>query len=272
MKHNRFRRILLGVLVVTALCTFIQADNREPAPQFSIRTLDGETYTNASLRGNVVLLQFWATWCPYCQRDQAAVDNLERSFADKGLVVVAVNVGESEATVRDYLRQNARSCRIALNSEHLASRFGAHGFPYYVLLDRDGNIAGTQNGGAGEASLRHLLSRAGLSSHSNTVTSGNQSTPKTPDGAKSLLLDVPQARNSAPVKPSPKTIFVMANGERFESDNYTLDASSLRVAVDGQMRSIPLSALNVNATITANHERGIDLKIPKSRSELVIAF
>jgi thiol-disulfide isomerase/thioredoxin len=69
-------------------------ESREPAPRFTAKTLEGEKFSNESLRGKVVLVQFWATWCQYCRRDQPAVDALIGDFADKGLVVLAVNVGE----------------------------------------------------------------------------------------------------------------------------------------------------------------------------------
>jgi thiol-disulfide isomerase/thioredoxin len=137
---------------LTVLCAFVRADTRGPAPQFTAQTLDGETFTNAPLSGTVTLLQFWVTWCPCCRRDQSAVDNIERVFADKRLMVLAVDVGESETTVRTYPQGNPRSCRVVVNEgAKLGARFGAHGFSYYVLIVGEGNIAGTQGGADGEA-------------------------------------------------------------------------------------------------------------------------
>jgi len=159
------RQTLFGVLALAALCAFGGSEAREPAPRFSAKTLAGEKFTNDSVKGKVVLLQFWTTWCPYCRRDQSAVDTIDREFAGKGLVTLAVNVGESRKTVADYLEQNPRSCRIVLTEDtNLAAVFGATSFPVYVLIDREGNIAGTQRGAGGEAALRRLLSRAGLES------------------------------------------------------------------------------------------------------------
>lgn len=93
------------------------------------------------------------------------MDAIDREFAGKGLIVLAVDVGEPKKTVTDYLRQSPRSCRIVLEEEtNLAAAFAARGFPFYVLIDRDGNVAGNQRGAAGEAALRRLLRRAGLGS------------------------------------------------------------------------------------------------------------
>jgi thiol-disulfide isomerase/thioredoxin len=273
VKRTGISRTLYGLLTLTILCAFARADTRGPAPQFTAQALDGETFTNASLRGGVILLQFWATWCQYCRRDQPVVDNIERMFADQGLTVLAVDVGESETTVRTYLQANPRSCPVVVNDgAKLASQFGAHGFPYYVVIDGEGNVAGTQGGAGGETSLRHLLSRAGLSLRSGKPDAGNQNSGASARIGKSTMIEVPGAQNALPPKPSPKTIFVFANGDRFETDHYTLYPTFLNVVRDGKQLTIALSALDINATIAVNHERGIDLKIPKSRSEVFVAF
>ena len=271
MKRASVRRILHGVLTLTVLCGLVRADTRGPAPAFTARTLDGETVSNESLSGKVTLVQFWVTWCQYCRRDQSAVDNLERRFANKGLVVLAVDADESEATVRKYLRGNPRSARVVVHDgATLAEQFGAHGYPYYVLIDRNGDIAGRQKGSGGEASLRQLLRRAGLSSRSDTLDAGNPTSDFPASAGK--LIEVPRARSAPPTKPGRKTIFVLANGDRLEADRYTLDATSLHAVADGQQRTIALSELDMKATVAVNRERGVDLKIPKSRNEVVVAF
>lgn len=268
-------RILLGLLVLTVLCALLSADTRGPAPQFTAQSLDGQTFSNASLSGRVTLLQFWATWCPVCREDQSAVDNIQSMFAGQGLTVIAIDVGESEATVKSYLQASPRSCPVVVDSGHsLAVRFGAHAYPYYVLIDSQGNIAGTQSGGGGEALLQHLLRRAGLSLRSETPDAGNQSAASTPSQGigRSTIIVVPGGASALSAKPVPKTIFVFANGERLEADHYTLDATLLHVVVGGQQRTIALSALDMKTTIAVNHQRGVDLKVPKSRSEVFVTF
>ena len=110
-------------------------------------------------------MQFWTTWCPYCRGEQSLVDDINSEFADKGLVVLAVDVGESKKTVKKYLAGHPRSCRVVLNEDtNLAAMYAANVYPIYVVIDRDGNLAGTQRGAAGERGLRRLLNRAGLES------------------------------------------------------------------------------------------------------------
>ncbi len=152
---------------MAALCcgALLAIGSRDPAPKFHAKTLDGEEFTNESVKGKVVLLQFWTTWCPYCRGDQEAVDALVHDFAANGLVVLAVDVGESKRKVKQYLADSPRACKVVLTADtNLAALYAATTYPRYVVIDRDGNIAGRQDGAAGEAALRNLLAKAGLNS------------------------------------------------------------------------------------------------------------
>ena len=161
-------RIPLAAFCALALCA-VAADKPEPAPRFRAKTLTGETFTNDSVKGKVVLLQFWTTWCPYCRSEQALVDGINKEFADKGLIVLGIDVGESKKKVMKYLAENPRSCRIVLYEDtNLAAMYAATSYPIYVVIDRDGNIAGIQRGAGGESALRGLLSRAGLEAEDST--------------------------------------------------------------------------------------------------------
>jgi len=127
--------------------------------------MEGEKFSNESVKGKVVLLQFWATWCKYCRHEEPIVDDLGQEFAGKGLVVLAIDVGESKKKVKKYLEDSPRKCKIVLTDDtNLAAMYAATVYPIYVVIDRDGNIAGTQRGAAGEEALRRLLAKAGLDS------------------------------------------------------------------------------------------------------------
>jgi thiol-disulfide isomerase/thioredoxin len=161
------RRAALAALASAAVGgTLYGLNNREPAPRFTATTLDGEKFTNDSVKGKVVLLQFWATWCQYCRHDQPAVDSIVHDFPD-ALIVLAVDVGESKKKVRQYLEDSPRACKVVLTENtNLAAMYAAKSFPLYVVIDKDGNIAGTQRGAGGEESLRRLLKKAGLAADS----------------------------------------------------------------------------------------------------------
>jgi len=76
----------------------------------------------------------------------------------------------------------------------------------------------------------------------------------------------------APTKPEPSTLFVLTNGERLESSRYTLTANSVRVEIGRDERTISLAKLNIDATIAANRERGIDLMIPRDKNQMFVSF
>ncbi|HKS74459.1 MAG TPA: TlpA disulfide reductase family protein [Terriglobales bacterium] len=163
MLAPRATRHLLAVVLLSCFSLTLAAQDREPAPHFRAKTLDGQQFNNASVKGKVVLLEFWTTWCPYCKQEQPVVDQITREFADKGLIVLAIDVGESKKTVKKYLQDTPRSCPIVLTEDtNLAAMYEAKSYPIYVVIDRDGNVAAEQRGAGGEDSLRHMLRQAGL--------------------------------------------------------------------------------------------------------------
>lgn len=164
MKHLSTRSLATVVVALAAIAqAFAIKPPREQAPTFHAKSMDGEKFSNASLKGKVVLLQFWATWCKYCRADQRVVDEIAREFADRGLVVLAVSVNESKKTVKKYLDQSPRAPKIILTEDtNLAAFFEAKTYPLYVLLDREGMIAGTQKGAGGGDALRSLLRKVEL--------------------------------------------------------------------------------------------------------------
>jgi hypothetical protein len=94
--------------------------------------------------------------------------------------------------------------------------------------------------------------------------------PPIPDAQ---VIEVPAFANSnVPKVLPPPTIFILANGERLESRRFVLTASLLSVSGDRQHRNVPLESLDLNATVAANRERGIDLRIPDDRNEISLGF
>lgn len=85
------------------------------------------------------------------------------------------------------------------------------------------------------------------------------------------VIEVPLPAGTV-VKPQPPALFVLTNGEKLESRRYVLSADSLRIDVDRKQRTIPISQVNVDATIAANQQRGIEVSIPQDRSSLFVGF
>ena len=160
---RRHLALITAIVLLTSTLTFAADEEGQPAPRFHAKTTTGESFTNDSVKGKVVLLQFWTTWCPYCKKEQSLVDSIDREFAGKGVVVLAIDVAESKKKVRQYLQDSPRSCRVVLTEDtNLAAMYQANSYPIYVVIDREGNIADEQRGAGGERSLRRMLRKAGV--------------------------------------------------------------------------------------------------------------
>ena len=165
MRRRTFFAIVL-TLIATASLAFAQRDETgQPAPRFRAKTTSGEQFNNDSIKGKVVLFEFWTTWCKYCEEESQLVDDIAREYKTKDLIVLAVNVLEPDQRVKKYLAEHPRTVPIVLTKDtNLAAMYNAQVYPIYVVVDRDGNIAGEQRGAAGERGLRRMLHRAGLES------------------------------------------------------------------------------------------------------------
>jgi thiol-disulfide isomerase/thioredoxin len=162
---SRRKAVAKAGYFLTIPCGVFALDKHVDTVNFKAKTLEGENFSTESVHGKVVLVQFWATWCPYCKSDAPAVDAMLREFKDQGLEVLAVNVGETKRTVTKFLAENPRNCKIVLLADtNLAAWFAPKSFPHYALIGRNGGESGEQKGAGGERSLRHLLRQAGLRS------------------------------------------------------------------------------------------------------------
>jgi len=165
VERNALLKIVCVGLLLSCLAFTARTGSKakEPAPRFNATATTGEKFNNDSIKGKITLLEFWTTWCGYCADEAPFVDKIGKEYANKGLIVLAVNVGESKKTVKKYLEQHPRSVRVVLMEDtNLAAMYAAKSYPIYVVIDREGFIAGTQRGAAGEDRLRDLLARGGL--------------------------------------------------------------------------------------------------------------
>jgi thiol-disulfide isomerase/thioredoxin len=169
---ERLRRIgiafVLGaVLLLPAVAAF--GASGEAAPPFSLQTLDGKTVTRDSLKGKVVLLDFWATWCVPCLKALPELKDLRQKNAGQPLVIVSVSVDEDKKTVQDFASRNGMDWLQAWDGQMQAvSAFRVDSFPSYVILDSEGRIAYRQKGwspGRSAAALGAAVTRALESVH-----------------------------------------------------------------------------------------------------------
>lgn len=110
------------------------------APDFSLKSLDGKTYKLSDLKGKVVLLDFWATWCPPCREELPIIEKLHKEFSGKGLVVLGIN-NEDKATIQQFIKQQKLTFPTLLDSQDIASRaYKVEAIPRVILIDKEGKI------------------------------------------------------------------------------------------------------------------------------------
>ena len=273
MKQRTLRRRLKICLFLASLCNSVFAFAQHPAPEFNVQTLDGRALSGDSLRGSPVLLQFWTTWCPVCRGDQQAVDNIAAEYGSKGLTVLAIDVGEPEATVRHYLQASPRAVTVATDPVHSAfAKFGGTGYPHYVVLDSQGNIVASRSGGEGEGGLRYLLTHAGLAGATSPLQAAGRASSQGTGPNVPRWINAPASQRTVTAKPLPNTVFILLTGEQLESNDYVINAGYLSVKVGDQYRRVALSALDATKTVAVNKARGIDLKLPTNSREVFLGF
>ena len=133
-----------------------------PAPDFELKTLDGQRIRLQDLRGKPVLLSFFASWCGPCRRELPSVVKLHEEFKDKGLQVLGVN-DEGKGTARHFAEQAGLTFAILDDSSAKAHRlYRVRSIPTAFLIDRDGKVVRFLRGGRDYDSLRSALKVVGL--------------------------------------------------------------------------------------------------------------
>lgn len=125
------------------------------APATSLRNLDRATVSLDAYRGRVLLVNFWATWCPPCRREMPSIERLRQALAGEPFEVIAINVGEDPDTVRAFLTQlgTPLSFPILLDPRSTTRRdWTVTGLPMTYLVDRDGRVVARA---AGERAFDH---------------------------------------------------------------------------------------------------------------------
>lgn len=119
------------------------------APDFTLPTLDGGSVRMAELRGKVILLNFWATWCPPCEAEMPDLDALHRTYGEsQGLVVLGVNLQEDVGKVAPFVRERNLGFPILLDMDGRVTSevYHVRPLPTSFIIDRQGYIRDVWNG------------------------------------------------------------------------------------------------------------------------------
>jgi thiol-disulfide isomerase/thioredoxin len=148
--HRPIRRHLLASVAACALASLsaaplslavpIKATAAKAAPDVQLTMRDGKKVMLSQLRGQVVMINFWATWCGPCRKEMPLLDAMYRKYKAMGFTLVGVNVEPDSKEAQAYLRDVPVSFPIAFdNDSKLTKVFDVQGMPSSVIIDRRGN-------------------------------------------------------------------------------------------------------------------------------------
>lgn len=113
----------------------------KPAPDFSLKQLDGTVVKLSDLKGQVIMLDFWATWCGPCRASMPHLDAIYKEFGDQGLKAYAVNLREKDTVIKPFVQKTNLLMPVLLDSDgKVANSFGVSGIPQTVVIDKEGKV------------------------------------------------------------------------------------------------------------------------------------
>lgn len=150
MKTSSLFRPLMGaaVVVFSLLAPGAQAASLgQPAPEFELRGDGASTVKLSALRGKVVYLDFWASWCGPCRQSFPWMNELQAKYASRGLQIVGVNLDAKDADARKFLSETNGNFMLAFDNKGVTPKlYGVKGMPTSYLIDREGRIVSEHAG------------------------------------------------------------------------------------------------------------------------------
>ena len=139
----KIRKLLAGLaLTVLATSSLAASDLAgQPAPDFALKSSTGENLRLSEYRGDVVMINFWATWCGPCRQEMPLLDQLYSRYQRVGFSLLGVNIDDDSGRAMDMIRELGVSFPVLFDSRKVVSKlYDVDAMPVTVLVDREGNV------------------------------------------------------------------------------------------------------------------------------------
>ena len=140
--------IVIGFAGLAVLWLIFHPQSRKPvalgdrAPNFTLSEFPSGDVSLRDFRGKVILLNFWATWCPPCVVETPSLEALASKMKDRGVVILGVSVDQDPAALKTFVERNHLTYPVARDpSRNIPARYGTYKFPETYIIDRTGHVA-----------------------------------------------------------------------------------------------------------------------------------
>lgn len=170
-KNRRFviRASILALLAIAVIYTLYANFTKENkdlvregdmAPDFVLKDLDGKEYRLSDYRGKGVFLNFWGTYCKPCKKEMPYIDNQYKKYKDQGVEVIAVNVGETDLSIRNFVEQYNLSFPIVVDKDgEVQETYNIYPLPATFLINKDGKIVDYITGELNEEKIQQYMEK-----------------------------------------------------------------------------------------------------------------
>ncbi|MEE8045656.1 MAG: TlpA disulfide reductase family protein [Dehalococcoidia bacterium] len=136
-----FSRWLTGLCIVLLAAETFAVGLREEAPDFTLKSLEGSNLRLEEYRGQVVLINFWASWCGPCRQEMPVLDRLHHRYEDTGFAVLGINVEGDSGSAQEIVDKTNVTFPILLDDgQKVSELYSLEAMPSTVVVDRDGVI------------------------------------------------------------------------------------------------------------------------------------
>lgn len=156
--------VLAGALAYTLYSNFFKDKQivgiGDQAPNFVLTDLNGNKVEFADYRGKGVFLNFWGTWCKPCEREMPYMENQYKVYKDQGVEILAVNVGEPELSVKNFVERKGLTFPVVIDKDlEVLEAYGVNPLPTTFLVDKEGKIIDIITGQLTEEMIKNHMER-----------------------------------------------------------------------------------------------------------------